>query len=236
VPAIAAATMTRAVTPGEAALLERSLRRLAHGRMVAAADGGSSGEFLAALDAIPGVTRVGSHGAGLVAQIKGSLEFALKTDAASILYTEPDKEDFFARGLDAFLRAASGVEGGGVVLAARSAASYASFPEMQRYTETVINTLCGHYTGVPGDYSYGPFLIGRRLIPHVLSITEDVGWGWRPFVFTLAARLGLGVTLIEGDYPCPPDQRGEDAGERLHRIRQLQQNLRGLILSQSVTV
>jgi hypothetical protein len=70
----------------------------------------------------------------------------------------------------------------------------------------------------------------------VLSIADDAGWGWRPFVFALAARMGLGVTLLEGDYLCPPDQRGEDAGERLHRIRQLQQNVRGLILAQSVNV
>jgi hypothetical protein len=234
--AVIAATMTRAETAGQAALLERALRRLADGRGVAVADGGSSDAFLAALDALPGVTRVASDGAGLVGQIKGSLQFALKSGAASILYTEPDKEDFFARGLDGFLRAAAGVEGAGVVLAARSAASYATFPEMQRYTEGVINTLCGHYTGVAGDYSYGPFLIDRRLVPHVLSMADDAGWGWRPFVFALAARLGLPVTLLEGDYPCPPDQRAEDASERLHRIRQLQQNLRGLVLAQSVQV
>src|SRR4051795_12093492 len=98
--AVIAVTITRAETAGQAALLERALRRLADGRIVAVADRGSTDAFLAALDALPGVTRVPADGGGLVGQIKGSLQFALKSGAASILYTEPDKEEFFARGLE----------------------------------------------------------------------------------------------------------------------------------------
>jgi hypothetical protein len=233
--AIPAATMTLARSAAEQALLERALRSLADGRRpVAVADGGSSRPFLEAIGALPRTTVVPPDGhSGLLAQVKGSLRVAAGTGAHAIFYTEPDKEDFFNSGLEAFLRAASAIEDPGVVLAARSPRSYATFPPTQRYTEVVINTLCGEYTGVPGDYSYGPFVVDRRLVAYVLSLTDDVGWGWRPFLFGLTRRVGLRVDLIEADHACPPDQRVEDAAERLHRIRQLEQNLRGLILSQT---
>jgi hypothetical protein len=34
---------------------------------------------------------------------------------------------------------------------------------------------------------------------------------------------------VTGDYPCPPDQRVEDDAERTHRLRQLGENILGLI-------
>jgi hypothetical protein len=235
---IPVATMTLARTPAEQALLERALRRLADGRrLVAVADGGSGPTFVDAIGALPATRVVSADGRpGLLAQMKASLRAAFDTGSRAILYTEPDKEEFFRDGLDSFLRAAAAIADAGVVLAARSAPSYATFPDTQRYTESVVNTLCGEYTGVPGDYSYGPFVVDRQLIPHVLAMTEDIGWGWRPFVFALTRRVGLRVDLIEGDYVCPPAQRVEGAAERLHRIKQLEQNLRGLLLSQSVSV
>jgi hypothetical protein len=238
VSAIPVATLTLARSAAEQALLERALKRLADGRRsIAVADGGSGAPFVEAIGALPGTTVVPPEGRpGLLAQVKGSLRAACDTGSRAILYTEPDKEEFFTGAVEVFLRTAGAIDDAGVVLAARSARSFATFPDTQRYTEGVINTLCGEYTGVPGDYSYGPFLVDRRLVPHVLSIADDIGWGWRPFVFALARRLGLRVDLIEGDYVCPPEQRVDDAAERLHRIRQLEQNLRGLLLSQSVNV
>jgi hypothetical protein len=236
--AIPVATLTLARSAAEQALLERALKRLADGRRsIAVADGGSGATFVRAIGALPGTTVVAPDGRpGLLAQVKGSLRAAFDAGSRAILYTEPDKEEFFDGAVDRFLRAAGAIDEPGVVLAARSARSFATFPDTQRYTEGVINTLCSEYTGVPGDYSYGPFLVDRRLVPHLLSIADDVGWGWRPFVFALAPRLGLRVDLIEGDYFCPTEQRVDDAAERLHRIGQLEQNLRGLRLSQSVKV
>ena len=55
-------------------------------------------------------------------------------------------------------------------------------------------------------------------------------WGWRHFVFATAARAGYKIRHVVGDYPCPPDQREENDAERLHRLRQLQQNIQGLLL------
>jgi hypothetical protein len=237
VATIPVATLTLARSAAERALLERALKQLGEGRQfVAVADGGSGVAFVEAIAALPGTTVVPSDGPGLLAQVKGSLRAAFDTGSRVIFYTEPDKEAFFRGAVDRFLREAAAIEEPGVVLAARSARSFATFPDTQRYTEGVINTLCGEYTDAPGDYSYGPFLVDRRLVPHVLSIADDVGWGWRPFVFALTRRLGLRVDLIDGDYFCPPEQRVDDAAERLHRIRQLEQNLRGLLLSQAVNV
>jgi hypothetical protein len=39
----------------------------------------------------------------------------------------------------------------------------------------------------------------------------------------------LRVVQLTDDYPCPPDQRHEDDRERTHRLRQLSQNILGLI-------
>jgi hypothetical protein len=235
---ISIATITLARTSSEANLLERALERLADGtRRIALTDGGSGDAFLTRVSHLPGITvTTSTHGFGLLAQVKSSLEAALSFGTRFILYTEPDKEQFFESGLAEFIRRAEPQRDAGVIVAARSEASYATFPQLQQYTESVINTLCGEYTRQRGDYSYGPFLIDRRLVPHVLSIREDIGWGWRPFVFALAPRFGLAVTLVGGEHPCPPGQRIEDDAERLHRIAQLQQNLRGLLLSQTIPV
>ena len=128
-----------------------------------------------------------------------------------------------------FLRAAPGHTDTGVVLASRSADSFRTFPPMQRYTETVINTLCRELIGVDTDYSYGPFVLHRTLVPLAASMDPRIGWGWRHHLFRMTQRQGLRVVAIEGDYPCPEDQRAEDDAERAHRLRQLSQNLLGLI-------
>ena len=49
-------------------------------------------------------------------------------------------------------------------------------------------------------------------------------------MFAAAARAGYRIGHVVGDYPCPPDQREENDVERLHRVRQLQQNIHGLLL------
>jgi hypothetical protein len=100
---------------------------------------------------------------------------------------------------------------------------------MQRYTEGVINHLCGELIGAPGDYSYGPFLMNRALLPSLSSLAARLGWGWRHFAFLTAHRLGFRVQHVTGAYPCPPDQRHESTTERTHRLRQLSQNILGLI-------
>jgi hypothetical protein len=100
---------------------------------------------------------------------------------------------------------------------------------VQRYTEGVINHLCGELLGAAGDYSYGPFLMNRGLLPYIANLHPRLGWGWRHFMFRAASREGLSVLHGVGDYPCPPGQRWEDEAERRHRMRQLSENILGLI-------
>lgn len=104
-----------------------------------------------------------------------------------------------------------------------------TFPPIQRYTEGVINHLCGELIGVSCDYSYGPFLLNSMLLPSVEAMEPTLGWGWRHFILRTAHRLGHRVVPVIGDYPCPDDQRTEDDEERAHRMRQLSENVLGLI-------
>jgi hypothetical protein len=165
---------------------------------------------------------------GLVGQVKACVRLAGAFGTPFIMYVESDKEWFFGPPLSAFVDRAPDGDEVGVVLAARDATSFETFPPMQRFTEGVINRLCGDLIA-PGDYSYGPFLMNRALLPHVAGLQESVGWGWRHSVFREAHRRGLRVLHVVGNYPCPVEDRVEDASERTHRLRQLSQNILGLI-------
>jgi hypothetical protein len=199
---------------------------------VAVADAGTSRDFSGFLTRLPGFHATVPSARGLIAQVMASVSLAASFDTPFILYTEPDKELFFEGPVGDFVRRAAGGREAhelGVALAARSEASFRTYPPMQRYTEGVINTLCGDIVGCLGDYSYGPFLLSRALVPHLQGLRPDLGWGWRHFAFRAAHRHGLPVVHVTGEYPCPPDQQAEDDAERTHRLRQLSENIAGLI-------
>lgn len=183
---IVVATMTWARSASEERLLRESLTTLAECRLpVAVADAGSSSEFLNFLRCLPRFTVTAPATPGLVGQIAASLQLAAQSDSPWILYTEPDKQLFFEERMADFLRAAPGHTDTGVVLASRSADSFRTFPRMQRYTETVINTLCRELIGVDTDYSYGPFVLHRTLVPLAASMDPRIGWGWRHHLFRM---------------------------------------------------
>jgi hypothetical protein len=231
---VCAATVTWARTEAEQQLLRTSLLRLAKtGLTIVVADRDSGPAFRAFLDSNAQFRVVAPLGPTLVGQVQASLSAALETGADFILYTESDKALFFRDGLEPFLDGAELGGRTGAVLAARTDDSFATFPPIQRLTERTINELCAELTGSRGDYSYGPFILNRVLVPHLADLAPDAGWGWRHFIFATAARLGYSVTHSVGDYPCPPDQRQEDRTESLHRMRQLEQNIRGLLLSET---
>jgi hypothetical protein len=228
----AVATITSVRSPGEEARLRTSLERLtAAGLPVSIADTGLSPAFSGFLASLPNARVVVPAEPGLVRQVKASIAIAAEGATPFILYTEPDKEQFFRAQLWEFVRSAAAGVGSqaGVVLAARSDESFRTFPPMQRYTEGIINRLCGDLIAHPGDYSYGPFLLPRSLVPAVAALPDDLGWGWRHRMFVEANRHGLAVSHIVGDFRCPIDQRIEDDAERRHRLRQLSQNILGLI-------
>jgi len=232
---VCVATVTWARGEGEQQLLRTSLLRLAEtGLMIVVSDRDSGPAFRDFLQSLPQFRVVPPGGPSLVGQVQASLTAAANTGADFILYTESDKDVFFADGLTAFLDRVDLQPRTGAAIAARSDASFSTFPTLQRFTERTINELCARFIGTPGDYSYGPFVLNQKLVPGVLGLAPDVGWGWRHFLFGTAVRLGYTVTHLVGDYPCPPDQREENDAEQIHRVRQLAQNIQGLLLSTTI--
>jgi hypothetical protein len=226
------ATMTLARNDPEESLLRESLAALAEiGASVAVCDGGSRSAFIEFLQRLPNFTVVATRQGGLVAQIRSSLQAALEAATPFVVYTEPDKTAFFRRHLRNFAASAPDDPAVGAVLAARSAAAFATFPPMQRFTETTANELCAERCALATDYFYGPFLLRRELVEEIDDLPGRIGWGWRPFLFARAVHRGYRVVSWTGDFECPPDQRQEDEAERLHRVRQLNQNVDGLILA-----
>jgi len=229
---IAVATMTWARDAREDALLRESLHALAGlGAPVFVTDGGSGEAFTDFLGSLPDFRVCDPAGRGPWAQVRRSLLSAYECGRRFVLYTEPDKTDFFLRNLREFVSAAPGGDGVGVILASRSAESFATFPEFQRRTEEAINLCCAEVVGARFDFSYGPFLMNRELVPRLAPAPDDVGWGWRPYAFGTARRLGYRVESLVRELPCPPGQREDDPRERLYRMRQLAEGVGGLILS-----
>jgi hypothetical protein len=227
---VAVATLTWARSAEEAELIERSLDALQRlGVHVTVADRGNDPAFLDRLRARPDTTVLVARQSGLVPQVQESLVHAARRGTRFVLYTEPDKRLFFGSGLRQFLEQAPDEDDVGVVLAARSPESMATFPPMQRYTEGVVNDLCSALIGVAADYCYGPFLMHRALLAQAASIQPQLGWGWRTSTFVAARRHDLRVVPLTENRPCPPEQREEDEGERIHRLRQLSENVLGLI-------
>lgn len=227
---MAIATVTLVREPGEDALLRRALGSLARfERPLFVCDGGSGTEFVAYLRSLPRTTVLEPTARGLVGQIRASLTAACEAGPRFVLYTESDKVDFFERRLSRFLRDAPIGDDPGVVLAARSDSAFATLPPVQQFAESTINRLCGEFLGARGDYSYGPFLLHRDVAVHVARAENDLGWGWRHLIFAIAHRLGTRIVHLEDDHTCPDDQRVEDDAERLHRLRQLGQNVNGLV-------
>lgn len=233
---VAIATMTWAREAQEETLLRESLTLLARQNLTTfVSDGGSTEEFIRFLEQFDNFRVFRAGGRGLFPQIKHSLRAASETGAEFILYTEPDKKLFFDPGLQEFLSKAPAAENVGIVLASRSAEGFPTFPEFQRYTETVINDLCFEIIGERFDYTYGPFLFNRKLAGCLEMAGDKIGWGWRPFLFAAARRLGYDVVQLTDDFPCPEEQREENRAERLHRMNQLSQSIEGLIESAQIS-
>jgi hypothetical protein len=228
---IAVATISWARSRDEEPVLERSLRRLSEtGLPIVVADRGTNAHFTERLRGLnKDLQIVVPAEQGLVRQAQAAVAAAARLATPFILYVEPDKEEFFAARLMGFLQRAPAEHGIGVVLASRSTSALATFPPLQQYTERVFNDLCGEVTGTPGDYCYGPFLLHRALVPHVLRAKPALGWGWRPSTFVAAHRQALRIVHLVDEHTCAVDQRQENYAERQHRIRQLSENLLGLL-------
>lgn len=194
-------------------------------------DGGSSEDFVHFIKDLPGFTVFSAK--GLWPQVRSSLTEAAKSGTRMILYTEPDKLDFFAMHLAKMIEAVSVNETTGVVLASRSANGFTTFPLFQQMTEITINNCCKEAIGKETDYCYGPFLFSTQLVLQLRALPENIGWGWRPFLFAVVHRLNLSIDAYTANFVCPMTQQNDDAKERLYRMKQLTQNVEGLLLATS---
>ena len=229
---VSIATVTLVRRDDEERLLRASLDRLSRaGMKVAVSDGGSRPEFVDFLRTLESFTVVPPAGSGLVGPVRASVGAAAAWRTAFILYTEPDKRTFFDGRLAGFVASAPADPSIGVCLAGRDERSFSTFPAFQQRTEGAFNAICSDLLGERGDYCYGPFLMNQVLVAELGGVNGDLGWGWRPFMFARARRRGLGVLHHAGDFPCPADQTREDESDRIHRLRQLRQNVEGLITS-----
>jgi len=234
---LAIATISWARGADEEQLLRESLAYLAVFDIpVFITDGGSGPYFINFLQSFRHFTVLKSEGRGVWAQARKSVQAAQAAGAHFILYTEPDKRDFFRDYLLRFITAISTDKSTGIVLASRSEKGFATFPAFQKTTETTINQCCAEIIGKPVDYTYGPFLLNCSLVPFFNFLPEDIGWGWRPFAFGLAHRLQYSVTPVTEDFSCPVEQRADSPTERIYRMRQLSQNIQGLVLSTTVAL
>lgn len=232
---LSVATITWARDTKEETLLRSALSRLALMRIpVFVTDGGSGESFIEFLHSLPNFTVVQPLGKGLWNQVNSSLNATLSHTATHVLYTEPDKLDFFTNRLEHFIEAAD--EAMGIVLASRTEEAFASFPAFQQTTETSINFCCAEVIHQSFDFTYGPFILNSKLIPFLNYLPADIDWGWRPFAFCIAHRLGYKIQEIKGDNLCPIDQRQDSPKERIYRMKQLYQNIEGVVLSTSVKV
>lgn len=225
------ATMCWARDNKEEKLLRLALKQLSSLEIpVFITDGGSSEPFINDVSKFNKFNVMRSAREGLWPQVRNSLQYAYNSGVPFIFYTEPDKYDFF-KVLPQMLDNIELTEETGVILATRSAAGMASFPAFQQMTETTINNCCAEIIKHDIDYTYGPFILNRNVIPHLQALPDDIGWGWRLYAFNIAARMGLQITTKEGDYFCPEDQQGDDAMERVYRMKQLIQSVQGLVSS-----
>lgn len=225
------ATITLARNNQEEQLLKESVAILAAFDLpVYVTDGGSGKSFLQFMEKFSNIHLLPPL-KGVWMQAKQSISAAANTGKEFIFYTEPDKQEFFKHSLSSMLNDLEVDDKTGVILASRSAEAFNSFPLFQQMTEQTINNCCREIIGFETDYVYGPFLLNSKLIQHLNDLPKDIDWGWRPYAFNIANRLNYDLQSFTGDFYCPVDQRQDDAKERLYRIRQLQQNMQGLLLS-----
>lgn len=232
---ISIATITLARDEQEEALLRLSLKRLATLAIpVFITDGGSPPAFIDFLRSFPHFIVSDTVQKGVWHQAKESLLAAHQHGSKFIFYTEPDKQDFFTHSLPAFFSNLTINDHTGIITVSRSPESFATFPLFQQMTETAINHCCAEIIKQNVDFTYGPVLLNSRLIPYLQLVNEDVGWGWRPYIFNIALRLGYTIDTYEGEFECPAFQQKDNPFEKIYRMKQLAQNIQGLVLSTNV--
>ncbi|MFH1503093.1 MAG: hypothetical protein ABIE36_00345 [Candidatus Diapherotrites archaeon] len=221
---LAIATMTFD-KKGNAELMESALEVLSKTNYpVYIADGGSSERFINSLKLMG--HNVETVQGGLTYQHKNSILRASQ-NAYFVLYTEPDKYDWFVNGLEKSLN--QYFAGKGVFAAiSRTSEQMKTFPVHQREWEGKMNQIIEDETRIKGDFIYGPKLFSSSLGNQVKEIEGDKGWATLMFLVGRAHKMGLSIENIYSASECPLNQRGEDNAE--YREKQFNQNKEGFSL------
>lgn len=216
---VAIATMTFD-RKGNAELMESALEVLSQlPYEVYVSDGGSSERF------VENMRKMGfhvNHAEGLTFQHKDAILRASDSHS-TVLYTEPDKYDWFLEGLERAIEMHSDEKSLGVI--ARTPRGFKTFPEHQQLWEGRLNKIISGNTGVKGDYIYGPKIFPVSLGYEFGKVNEDLGWGGMMFLVGRAYNLGLPIKMIYTASDCPLDQRNED--NENYRKRQFGGNVKG---------
>jgi len=229
--ATAIATMTAARSDWEADILGAAIEQLSQlGMPIFAADAGSIAAFT---DRVRRVSQLEfwEEGTTLVRQIKACFRRVLRTDHRVVLYTEPDKTEFFESGARFFLEETRGCRAAACI-AARDRESFATFPPVQRSAERAFNDVANNALGIATDMLYGPLVLDLELAATYLDqLPDDLGWGWRTYVIARCVLAGKRVATVVGPFRCPLKQRTENSRDRAYRLTQLKQNVEGLRLA-----
>jgi hypothetical protein len=230
--ATAIATMTAARSDQEAAALAAAIQQLSQlGLPIFAADAGSIAAFTDRVRQISQL-ELWQEGTTLVQQIKACFRRVLKTDHRVVLYTEPDKREFFESGVTSFLEETRGCQAASACIAARDPESFATFPPIQRSAERALNDVASNLIGFTTDMLYGPLVLDLELAATYLDqVPDDLGWGWRTYVIARCVLAGKQVASVAGPFCCPLEQRTENSRDRAYRLTQLKQNVEGLRLA-----
>lgn len=228
----AVGTMTLVRSESDSMAVSTALEQLSSlGLPIYAADGGSIPTLADHVDRISQLEHW-REGTTLVQQIKACLARAVANKHRMVLYTEPDKKQFFERAAAPFLGIVSSLQNSVVWIAARSEQDLATFPPGQQAAERAFNGLANSVLGMTGDLLYGPLVLDLGVVADYLQeIPDDIGWGWRTYVIARCVLAGKRVTPVSGKFTCPNDQRNEDHQDLAHRLMQLRQNVEGLRLA-----
>src|SRR3990167_2852192 len=132
-------------------ILYENLARAGRQIPIVAVDGGSDISFVNKVEGILGIGVPLANEKGLFPQVLASLQRANDQGTSAILYTESDKILFFER-ISKLLTASEYLMHAhpnfGIILAARTPESFATYPETQRAEESKVNTLLKEITGL----------------------------------------------------------------------------------------
>jgi len=221
---IAVATITLARTKAEAALLLQSIKVLSQLELpIFIADRTENRRFKRKLRSIHRTTVFDST--DLVSQARDAI-YRAASAADVVVYTEPDKIQFFKRTLPRLL---SSFENGTILIPSRSRKSFRTYSRMQQRIEKAINDLCSIFLGARGDYLYGPLIFEGSLAKKLASIPTHFGWGWRLKFLKNGLDERKQLSFLHADLPCPPGQSKDTPEEWLHRMKQYCQNMSALL-------